>query len=422
MTSKAMALFLEFCKIPHASFHTEEMCMWLKDYAARHHLHVQEDNAKNLLLSKGLPRLCLQAHYDMVLVGQKVEPIEKDGFLCSIDSSLGADNGAALCAALCAFDSVENLELLITNDEEVGMLGTNALELRPKSKAMLNLDSEDLDEIIVGCAGGADVTFTFANLPLLQLEENLCVYEISTCGFHGGHSGIDIDKGHENAIVALAQFIQGLDDVYPISISGGTKRNAIAANAQARVLARGGLPQNEHFAVKQIIQNPPYRDCRKVLSFLTLPLLQGVQKKGALGVELSCNVGIIQDEGDVHIQAMARGNDTYELLAFIEQLHKASEGFGAEFGQSHFYPAWEREQGGRLLDITQHAFMSQQQNPTITTIHAGLECGILRNKLELDEILSIGPTIHNPHSKSERLELASFARFESILLEILKNY
>lgn len=421
MISKAMALFLEFCKIPHASFHTEEMCAWLKDYAARHHLHVQEDSAKNLLFSKGSPRLCLQAHYDMVLVGQKVEPIEKDGFLCSIDSSLGADNGAALCAALCAFDSVENLELLITNDEEVGMLGTNALELRPKSKAMLNLDSEDLDEIIVGCAGGADVTFCFDNLPLLHLEENLGVYEVSACGFRGGHSGIDIE-GSTNAIVALAQFIQGLDDVYPISINGGTKRNAIAASARAVVLSRKELSENEHFVARKIAQNPPYKDCRKVLAFLTLPLLQGVQKKGALGVELSCNVGIVQSERDVCIQAMARGNDTHELLAFIETLHKASEGFGAEFGQTHFYPAWEREQGGRLLDITQHAFMSQQQNPTITTIHAGLECGILRNKLELDEILSIGPTIHNPHSKNERLDIASFARFESILLEILKNY
>ena len=421
MTSKAMALFLEFCTIPHASFHTEAMNAWLKSYAAKKGLHVQEDAAKNLLFSKGAPRLCLQAHYDMVLVGQKVEPIEKDGFLCSRDSSLGADNGAALCAALCAFDSVENLELLITNDEEVGMLGTNGLQLRPASKAMLNLDSEDLNEIIVGCAGGADVTFTFANLPLLQPEENLRVYELSACGFRGGHSGIDIE-GSENAIVALAHYIQGLDDVYPIHISGGTKRNAIAASACAIVLSRSELPSNEHFVAKQITLNPPYKDCRKVLAFLTLPLLQGVQKKDALGVALSCNVGIVQDEGDVRIQAMARANDTEELQAFIAQLHKASDGFGAEFAQSHFYPAWEREQGGRLLDITQQSFARQQQDAHVTTIHAGLECGILRNKLGLSEILSIGPTIHNPHSKNERLELASFARFESILLEILKNY
>ena len=147
-----------------------------------------------------------------------------------------------------------------------------------------------------------------------------------------------------------------------------------------------------------------------------------MQKKGALGVELSCNVGIVADEGDVRIQAMARANDTEDLQNLIAQLHKMSSGFGAEFAQSHFYPAWEREQGGRLLNITQQSFARHQQNAHVTIIHAGLECGILRNKLGLSEILSIGPTIHNPHSKSERLDLASFARFESILVEILKNY
>lgn len=422
MSSKALALFLEFCKILHASFQTKEMNTWLKDYAARNDLRVQEDEAKNLLFAKGSPRLCLQAHYDMVLVGESVEPIEKDGFLCAKNSSLGADNGAALCAALCAFETAENLELLLTNDEEVGMLGANALELRPQSNVMLNLDSEDIGEIIVGCAGGVDLEFCFENLPLLHLEENLGVFEITARGFSGGHSGIDIDKGAKNAIITLAHELQKLDDVYLIGLSGGTKRNAIAPNARAVVVAREKPHLGECFDVAPLALNPPYKDYSKVLSFLTMPLLQGVHKKNDLGVMLSSNVGIVSDERDVCIQTMIRANDTADLNTCKEQLCKIAKGYGAQVQQSNFYPAWERAADGRLLQVVQSAFAAIHQSAHVTTIHAGLECGILRNKLGLAEILSIGPTIHNPHSKSERLDLKSFECFEAILAEIIKNY
>lgn len=421
-TNKAYNLFLDFCKIPHASFNTADMNQWIKDYAASHGLHIQEDHAKNLLLSKGVPRLCLQAHYDMVLVGKDVEPIENDGYLCSKDSSLGADNGAALCAALCVFDEVANLELLITNDEEVGMIGANNLELRPQSKVMINIDSEDINEIIIGCAGGVDVEFCFDNLPLIQNEERLDVYQIDSIGFVGGHSGIDIDKDIPNAITSLAAYIKSLDEAQTISINGGTKRNAIAPNAHALILSRTTPTPNPSFKVTPFMLNPPYKDHSTVIELLNTPILQGVQKKSEFGVELSSNIGIVDDEPITSIHAMVRSNDTTHLEDFVSKLHKYARGYGAEIKESNFYPAWEATKGGNLREITLNAFKAHNKNPSIKTIHAGLECGILKSKLELDEILSIGPTIHNPHSKKERLEIKSFHDFCKILLDIIKRH
>ncbi len=424
--SKAFKLFLEFCSIPHASLKTQTMRTWIKEYAQKKKINIQEDSAGNLLLHKGSPKLCLQAHYDMVLVGNKVEPYIDNGYIYAKESSLGADNGAAVCAALTLFDEVNHLELLLTNDEEVGMIGANNLELQPQSSKMLNLDSEDINEIIVGCAGGVDVSFTYEHLPLLEIEERLNIYKITSKGFIGGHSGIDIHKGIPHAILSLIEFVKSFDDVYLLSLNGGEKRNSIPVFSEALVLSAEPIAPNEHFDVSPFVLEPPYRDLNRLIEFCTLPILQGVLKKDSENnVLLSSNIGIIKELGfqTFNIQVMARSNSTQDLQEWLKQVAKYAQGYGALMEQSNFYPAWEvNKQSSNLLRSTKEAFKKYNLNPHVTSIHAGLECGILKNKLNLDEILSIGPTIQSPHSKNERMELKSFVIFQKIIKDIVEQF
>ncbi|RAX59320.1 hypothetical protein CCZ01_00875 [Helicobacter monodelphidis] len=418
-------LFLEFCKIPHASGKTQQMREWLKRYADSICVECEEDEAGNLLLSKGKPKICIQAHYDMVHVGDAVEVCIEGEYIKAKNSSLGADNGAALCVALHLMKELDHFEILITNDEEIGMIGANHLKLKPKSNQIVNVDSEILREITIGCAGGVDLLFSFRSLPLLELEEQLEVYEIQTKGFVGGHSGVDIHKGIQNAIVELARFLYE-NDLPTIAIEGGEKRNSIAVSAKAIFLASEMPEVPEYFEVHKANIQPHYKkNLRKVLEFLTLPVVNGVQRKNnADEVVLSANIGVVnEDNGDIVIQSMLRGNATEELKKYQEKLSKWAKGYGADVESLHFYPAWEAEnKEEHLLQQTKIIYQQHGITPQIVTIHAGLECGILKNALGVSEIISIGPSIEYPHSVHERMNIADFLSFETILKDLIQSF
>ena len=201
--------FHNLCTIPHCSFHTQDMFVYLCTTLKDKGYEVQSDEAKNIYAKKGNPKICLQSHYDMVCVGDStqhkgVKTIEKDGFLYAQNSSLGADNGIGIACMLT--QNASDIELLFTNDEEVGMIGANALSMGISSHLLLNLDSEDLNEIVLGCAGGADIECSINLKPFLQPIKTLLknypyIYHITSRGFNGGYSGINIHKNIENAIV-----------------------------------------------------------------------------------------------------------------------------------------------------------------------------------------------------------------------------
>ena len=153
-----LELFLEICKIPHPSNHGIELKKWLIQKAREFGAEVQEDSAGNLLCIKGEPKVCLQGYYDMVYVGDSkdfaIKPIIENGYISAEDSSLGADNGAALACMLLALRDFENIECLLTSDEEVGMIGANTLGLEIQAPFVINCDSEDINEVIFSCAGG----------------------------------------------------------------------------------------------------------------------------------------------------------------------------------------------------------------------------------------------------------------------------
>ncbi|MGX3009967.1 M28 family peptidase [Helicobacter sp. 23-1044] len=271
---KILEIFYKICEIQHPSGQTQNLAKFIIDFLTKCDCKIQTDSAGNIHALKGKPHIIFQAHYDMVLVGDKIAPFVENGFLKSRDSSLGADNGIAVALLLHFAKMRTNIEILLTNDEEIGMIGANNIALKTHSKTMINLDSECVNEICVGCAGGFDADISFGvfmrkSVPFSSLrgqptfchserseesQKNIrdfslhtsrfaqndnvecAFYELTAQNFRGGHSGIDIDKNIPNAIVELLWGLESLREMGEfeiVEISGGEARNAIPINARA---------------------------------------------------------------------------------------------------------------------------------------------------------------------------------------------
>ena len=270
-----LQIFERLCEIPHKSYHTQEMFDYLCGFCESLELEVRTDRARNIYICKKplkcevSPKICLQAHYDMVGVGraqfgEAITPyVDSCGFLRARESSLGADNGVGVASILWLFMQeryAPYIEAILTNDEEVGLCGANELELPIKSNFLLNLDSEFFGEIIIGCAGGFDVEFDFcvrdfacADSGVGLAEEDLAIknavekkarkskklYEIKAFGFEGGHSGVDIHRNIRSSIVEFARLLEmiceccgeGLCEIY--DLRSGEKPNSIPVGLEA---------------------------------------------------------------------------------------------------------------------------------------------------------------------------------------------
>lgn len=490
--TRALKEFYRICEIPHGSFHTQEMFAYLCSALESRGYTIATDSALNILARKGSPHICLQSHYDMVCVGRAarglgVEPYtERDEsgreWLRARDSSLGADNGIGM-ACMLALDS-ENIELLFTNDEEVGMLGANALDMPLHAPLLLNLDSERLGEITLGCAGGVDIACHF---PLVKAESARYpyTYTLQSEGFLGGHSGIDIHKGRENAIVELVRLLSGQDTAF-LSLEAGEKRNSIPVSVKCTLKSCTPLPpchsmaSGARFIIESIDSTEScaldFAPCYALTPFLEsfARLKNGVHSASDDGVLASLNCSLLTlQNGVLRLDIMARANATslLDLLiahiesAFVDSQHagtetmahtpqktearenladakgrdeslegKASEGKqggNATIETSGFYAPWQRSIAPSHPALTTLRALYKQQDIEAreVQIHAGLECGILKQRLlsfaqtprEL-EVLSIGPTIRAPHSCDERLDLEDFRQFCAVLENFINTY
>lgn len=478
--TRALKEFYRICEIPHCSFHTQGMFAYLCSALESKGYTLTTDSALNILARKGSPHICLQSHYDMVCVGSAslgkgVEPyIERDEsareWLRARDSSLGADNGIGM-ACMLALDS-ENIELLFTNDEEVGMLGANALDMPLHAPLLLNLDSERLGEIALGCAGGVDIACSFA---LVRAESSLYphTYTLRSEGFLGGHSGIDIHKGRENAIVELVRLLSG-QDIALISLEAGEKRNSIPVGLKCTLKSRAPLPpchttaQGARFVIDSMdsIESAESSALDSAPCYALTPFLEsfarlhnGVHSASDDGVLASLNCSLLAlHNGVLRLDIMARANatDLLEALiahiesAFVDSQHIGTEarknlagakeentrseganGGGVIIETSGFYAPWQRSIAPSHPALTTlHALYKQQGiEAREVQIHAGLECGILKQRLlsfaktpRKLEVLSIGPTIRAPHSCDERLDLEDFRRFCVVLENFIHTY
>jgi len=416
--SNILKIFIEITQIPRCSFQTEQMAEYLIKKARDYGYKVEIDNAKNILFSSKKPKICLQAHYDMVCIGSapNIETIIDGNILKAKNSSLGADNGIAIAMMLELMKKGTEAEFLFTNNEEVGLLGAKDLNLNIKSKKLLNLDSEDEALVYIGCAGGVDLKAT----KKLELSEDSGeFYEISISNLPGGHSGVDIDKNIPNAILKLAKYIKD-NNLKVVSFNGGERINSIPVNAKAIVCAKVELKPNNLVKVKKLNNN--YKVTNFEIETFT-DMKNGVinYSKEFDAVQNSSNLALVEvanNKAIIEISLRSLSNEELENLAKVAK--EAYELLGYKVELNDKYPAWKPEVNSFTKEV-ENAVKDIFKTCQRVVIHAGLECGLLSQKLPNIQIASIGPNIKYPHSTREYVELNSVEKVFEVVEKLVKG-
>ena len=446
--------FAALSAIPRPSKHEEAVRRYLLAEGRQHGWECRTDAVGNVVLAvpgagalANEPPLILQSHMDMVCEKNRevvhdfqrdpLRLIIADGWVKAVGTTLGADNGigVALSLALAAEVGPDRLplELLVTVDEETGLTG--ALGLDPAivtGRHVLNLDSEEDWLFIIGCAGGVDMVASF---PLTRLSTPpSAAWSVELRGLRGGHSGVNIHEDRGNANQALAELLGGLDgEVH--ALDGGNKRNAIPRESRAIVsgVTQARLPLAAAALERQL------RADGEVGAMVTVapaaapltrvdPAAIAFLRQAANGViawdrhfpdlvKTSNNLSVVAHEGDrLAVRMHGRSSVEAEKDALVGSLRELTSRLGGEFAAEGRYPGWEPCPDSALLRRGKALFRQQfGKEPGILSIHAGLEAGIIGAKLGTRELLSYGPTILDPHSPDERLEIASVDRAWKLL-------
>ncbi len=462
--------FAALNSVPRPSKKEEKVIEFIKNFGENLGLDTKVDEVGNVIIKKpatsGMENrktIVLQSHLDMVC--QKNNDVnfdfETQGIQMEIDgdwvkakgTTLGADNGIGVATIMSVLESKDiahpALEALFTIDEETGMTG--AIGLKPgqlQGEILLNLDTEEDDEIDIGCAGGVDVT-AFQNYNPEDLNGQTVKIEIK--GLQGGHSGMDIHKGFGNANIILGRLLYlGTDNqnIQLISIDGGGLRNAIPREAvaifsvrnSAEFIEKGTILKSEILEELETIEKDlqinienfsthekaiSEADSRKIISSLKAAH-NGVYRMSpdvADLVETSNNVARVELKyGELKILNLSRSSVDSTKLAVAEQLKAVFElaGMKVEFGGS--YPGWKPKPGSEIVKIMEKIYTENfGEKPHVVACHAGLECGIIGANYPDMEMVSFGPTIRGAHSPDEKANIPSTQKFWRFLKEILKE-
>ena len=417
MKSDVVDIFKSICKIEHCSFNTQKLKDFIISLSMQSGARVQSDEAGNVLVSKGEPKLCLQSHYDMVCMGKapNIEVVDEGGFLKAVNSSLGADNGIGVAIMLKMLSECEDIECLFTNDEEVGLIGANDLTLKIQSPNLLNLDTERIGEVCIGCAGGVDVVCE-QDLEFVACEDEF--YEVSISGLDGGHSGIQIDENIPNAIKLLVDVLGESAKIY--SLVGGERINSIPTFAKAIVNVH---VQDERFEVRSVGK---VGECIKNSSQILKSLRafsQGVRgyDKTLQVPNKSINLSLINmDKKSGCVKLFARANEN-ELLDELMSESKALFEFGGfEVSFKYHSKAWRAEVNDFSLLVQEEA-KKVWGEAHFKVIHAGIECGVIIDKQPTIKACSIGPNIFSPHTVHESCEIKTIYQVLDIVSNIIKR-
>ena len=467
--ARVFDFFEEICGIPHGSRNEKFISDYLVSFAKERGLKYIQDEANNVIIFQDgtcgyedHEPVILQGHMDMVCEKDESCPIDMatEGLDVTHDgrcvfakgTTLGGDDGIAVAYALALLDDTSiphpPLEVVITTDEEVGMLGASVVDLSElRGRTLINIDSEDEGVFTVSCAGGAKATI---NLP----EERRSVYgpciRLVVDGLKGGHSGVEINQNRANANKVMGEFMGRIQNLMPLcltSFSGGAKDNAIPRSCQATMVAMGiGLErindiaqklQDEvratydepdatvqAFDVDALGGNALTTECTaKVIAMLN-SVPNGVQKMSAdiEGlVQTSLNLGIAKLGKGMSLTFSVRSSVNAEKQELLQKLRDLADFYGAAYSQMGEYPAWEYKADSKLRDLMVKTYADMfGKEPEVVAIHAGLECGLLSEKLPGLDCVSIGPQMHDIHTSREKLEIASTERTWKFLLEVLK--
>lgn len=465
--------FEEICKIPHGSGNTRQISDYLVNFAKDHGFDYVQDELNNVVIYKpatpgyeNAPTVILQGHMDMVC--EKRPDVEHDftkdglklsvenGFVSANGTTLGGDDGIAVAYALALLDSKDlphpALEVLITVDEEIGLLGAVDFDCSVlKGRRMINLDSEAEGSLWISCAGGLSAV---SHIPVLRTDAEGEKLQIRICGLMGGHSGSEIDKKRANANVLMGRFLYGLkrEAYYEIiSLAGGQKDNAITRESLCEILVseediaavkayaarvQDGLREeysgSDNGISVQITEaghesvqvlHPTSRE--KILFYL-MEIPFGIQKMSSNIeglVETSTNIGIVRlSEDEFFASSGVRSSVEAARDALSDKIQYLTEFLGGEYEAQGAYPAWEYRKESPLRDKMVSVYEDMYgQKPAVVAIHAGLECGLFYKKIDGLDCVSLGPDMKDIHTSEELLDIASTERVWNYLVKVLKE-
>ncbi len=421
--------FDEIRRIPRCTGNYSKIFDYLRNFAEARGLEILQDRIGNVLIRKHCDNpITLQAHMDMVCEKNEnvnfdfskdpIELIRKGKWLMANGTTLGADNGVGMAAALAALDELPCVEALLTVNEETDMSGALNLDLPIRGKYLINLDTEEEGVLYTGCAGGVDTIF---NIPIKRESYSGSAFEITVRGFRGGHSGTEIHLHRGNAIKRLAELLDGIDFKL-VSIDGGNKPNAIPREARAIVFAE--RIEDIEADVRPVEAHDYIVNGRRIIDFI-LSLPHGVLElstkiKGL--VETSTNLASVRTADSVEIVESSRSSSMSALRALERQLKAHGRLVGAKVIQRNEYPGWETDKNSEAIKIAASVYKRLfGKAPKITAIHAGLEVGVIKSKFPNLDVISIGPTIKNAHSPNEMVDMRSVERFWKFLTELVKE-
>ena len=461
--------------VPRPSKKEAKMVAYLEKWAKDHKVKYVKEECGNIILSvpatKGMEdrqTVILQAHMDMVCEKNSdkkhdfekdpIEPVIKGEWLHANGTTLGADDGIGVAAALAviADPKVEHgpLECIFTVDEETGLTG--AMKLDPKDfsgRILLNLDSEDEGEIFIGCAGGMD-TIVKVWYELEPAPEEHTAYRITVSGLKGGHSGDDINKNLANANKLLTRILWQATNWFDLALydfQGGNLRNAIAREATAV-----GLIPNEsvddflhyvkdmekHFKQEYQVTEPGLKVTAEVAEVQPDVVIDEISQFNLLNGLYACPHGVIamsqtipnfvetstnlasckKKEGYFFIQTSQRSSiesSKQDIADMVEAVWSLAD---ADVEHTDGYPGWAPNPDSAILDIAVNCYKKRfKKDPKVRAIHAGLECGLIGDKIPGMDMISFGPTLRGVHSPDERCEIATVQMFWDFMCDILKN-
>lgn len=475
--SSLWRFFEEISSIPHTSHDLAAITGYIVAFAENRNLDYRKDATGNIVIRKGATpgmesRRCviLQAHMDMV--GQKNEDVchdfkkdplrleIEDGFVTADGTTLGADNGIGMAAILAILDSSDishpDIEALFTVDEETGMFGVTYMDRGMlKGTVMINTDSEESDKIFVGCAGGIDFKahFPYDENKTSIPPSDMRIMKIELKGLNGGHSGVDIHMGRANANLLMFRFLKFISEGYGAricSVRGGNARNAIPREAVAYVAAYAAdvdviaeeaaqyqaLYRNEYAGIDDVVcltagvvaGDVAFRmlpvELQEKLVNAVVATPDGVERmmpQMPQIVETSSCLSIIDcNNGEATIQILVRSvsaSRKYNRISVLGSLYSLA---GAEIEVFGDYPGWMLPQSSPLLQTAKECYYKRfGVVPETKVMHAGLECGIFSSIYPGVDIISIGPDLLYPHSPDEKVNIASVAKFWTLLCDIL---
>lgn len=467
--------FEDLNAVPRPSKKEERVRQFMVDFGKGLGLETIVDKIGNVIIKKpatkgfeGRETVILQTHIDMV--HQKNATTEFDfstqGIQSYIDgewvkakgTTLGADNGMGVAAAMSLLSSNDYphppLEALFTIDEESGMTGAKELDgSKLSGKILLNLDTEDDDEFSVGCAGGID-TNTFYTYTEEPVPADFVALTLTLSGLKGGHSGMDINLGRGNANLLMNRILYAgtqAADLRIAELTGGSLRNAIpresvahvvvSAAAKASLVARlnsyAAIIQHEYrvsepgmkFSVTDLAQRPAKMiskadQDKAIRAIYTTPNAVWKMSETIPGlVETSSSLAkVVFKDGQFTTQSLQRSMVETGKEDIANAIRLTYELIGAQVTQDGAYPGWAPDPDSKILKVLEKQYVALfNEQPKVKACHAGLECGILGEHLPNCDMISFGPTIRNPHSPDEKVNIQSVQKFWKFLTTVLEN-